>query len=92
MLDALRKGAGTWVAKIFLVLLVLSFAAWGIADVFRGFQTTTAAKVGDAEVSLIDFERSYRQPARTSAVDDRRRAVRHPATGAGTPHRRCCDE
>lgn len=61
MLDALRKGAGTWVAKIFLVLLVLSFAAWGIADVFRGFQTTTAAKVGDAEVSLIDFERSYRQ-------------------------------
>lgn len=61
MLDALRKGAGTWVAKIFLFVLVLSFAAWGIADVFRGFQTTTAAKVGNAEVSLIEFERAYRQ-------------------------------
>ncbi|NBN77755.1 peptidylprolyl isomerase [Microvirga tunisiensis] len=60
MLDALRKGAGTWVAKIFLVLLVFSFAIWGIADVFRGFSSSTAAKVGNAEVSLTDFDRAYR--------------------------------
>ena len=31
MLDSLRKAAGTWVAKLLLVLLVLSFAVWGIS-------------------------------------------------------------
>ncbi len=35
MLDAMRRGAGTWVVKIFLGVLVLSFAVWGIGDIFR---------------------------------------------------------
>jgi peptidyl-prolyl cis-trans isomerase D len=61
MLDALRKGAGTWVAKIFIGLLVLSFAVWGVADVFRGFGQNVAAEVGGTEISLIDFERAYRR-------------------------------
>ncbi|WP_346907432.1 SurA N-terminal domain-containing protein [uncultured Roseibium sp.] len=61
MLDALRKGAGTWVAKIFIGLLVLSFAVWGVADVFRGFGQNVAAEVGGTEISLIDFDRAYRR-------------------------------
>ena len=31
MLDTLRSAAGTWVAKILLLLLVVSFAIWGIS-------------------------------------------------------------
>ncbi len=61
MLDALRKGAGTWVAKLFIALLIFSFAAWGVADFLQGYGLNTAAKVGDSEVSLLDFERTYRQ-------------------------------
>lgn len=61
MLDALRKGAGTWVAKIFIALLVLSFAVWGIADIFRGFGQNVAAKVGNTEISLFAFDRAYRR-------------------------------
>ncbi len=62
MLDALRKGAGTWVAKIFIALLVLSFGVWGVADVLRnGFGQNVAAKVGGTEISLQDFDRAYRR-------------------------------
>ncbi|CTQ54768.1 Peptidyl-prolyl cis-trans isomerase D [Roseibium album] len=61
MLDALRKGAGTWIAKVFIALLIFSFAAWGVADFLQGFNQTTAAKVGETDVSLLDFERTYRQ-------------------------------
>jgi peptidyl-prolyl cis-trans isomerase D len=61
MLDALRKGAGTWVAKLFIALLIMSFAVWGISGFLTGVGQNTAAKVGDTEVSLFDFDRAYRQ-------------------------------
>jgi peptidyl-prolyl cis-trans isomerase D len=61
MLDALRKGAGTWVAKIFIALLILSFAVWGIADIFRNFGSNVVAKVGDTEISVADFDLAYRR-------------------------------
>ena len=61
MLDALRKGAGTWIAKLFIALLIFSFAIWGVTDFLQGFGQNTAAKVGDTEVSLLDFDRTYRQ-------------------------------
>ena len=55
MLESLRKGAGTWVAKIFIGLLVLSFAVWGIADIFSGFSDRTLATVGDTVISPQTF-------------------------------------
>ena len=61
MLDALRKGAGTWVAKLFIALLVMSFAVWGVADIFQGFGQNVAARVGNTEISLLSFDRAYRQ-------------------------------
>jgi peptidyl-prolyl cis-trans isomerase D len=61
MLDALRKGAGTWVAKLFIALLILSFAVWGVSGFLTGVGQNTAAKVGDTEVTLVDLDRTYRQ-------------------------------
>jgi len=61
MLDALRKGAGTWVAKIFIGLLVMSFAIWGVADMFQNFGQNVAAKVGNTEISIYAFDRAYRR-------------------------------
>ena len=55
MLDALRQGAGTWVAKIFIGVLALSFAVWGISDVFTGGHAGALATVGDEKV----FEQQY---------------------------------
>ncbi len=60
MLDALRKGAGTWFAKLFMAVLILSFAGWGINGFLGNFGQNIAAKVGSTEVSLADFDRTYR--------------------------------
>src|SRR5437016_1240515 len=59
MLDALRKGASGWVAQLFIAVLVISFAIWGVADVFRGFRADTVATVGKADISINDFGRQY---------------------------------
>ena len=55
MLNSLRRGAGTWVVKIFLGVLVLSFAAWGIGDIFRVSPDTAVAEVGDIEIGQGEF-------------------------------------
>ena len=59
MLETLRKGAGTWVAKIFIALLVMSFAIWGIADIFGGFSGRDIATVGKTKISAEQFRKAY---------------------------------
>lgn len=59
MLEALRKGAGGWVAKIMMAFLVISFAVWGINDIFSGYSTDEIATVGDEKITLLQFEREF---------------------------------
>jgi peptidyl-prolyl cis-trans isomerase D len=51
MLNSLRQSAGTWVVKAFLGVLVLSFAIWGIGDIFRARPDTAVATVGDSDIT-----------------------------------------
>ncbi|MDO9503291.1 peptidylprolyl isomerase [Falsiroseomonas sp.] len=53
MITWFRNFTRTWVAKVLFVLLVLSFAIWGIEDTVRGFGRETAVvsmEGGDIEV------------------------------------------
>ncbi len=59
MLNALRKGAGGWVAQLLIALLVVSFAVWGVSGFLTGFQADTVASVGGTEVSSQQFFRQY---------------------------------
>jgi peptidyl-prolyl cis-trans isomerase D len=59
MLDAMRRGAQSWIAKILFGLLVVSFAIWGVADVFRGYGAGELARVGDTEITTEEFRQSY---------------------------------
>ena len=61
MLESLRKQTGSWVVKIFLGLLILSFAIWGIGDIFRGPSDATVAKVGDVEITRTEYSDAYRR-------------------------------
>ncbi len=61
MLDALRNGAKTWFAKLLIALLVMSFAVWGVADIFGNFNQNVVAEVGDTEISAFSFETAYRR-------------------------------
>lgn len=64
MLEAMRKSIGGWVAKVFIGLLVLSFAVWGIADIFGGYGAQTVAKVGEKEISSQDFQIEFNREVR----------------------------
>ena len=57
MLNSLRKGATTWVAKILIGLLILSFAVWGVQGLIQTQGQTQLAKVGDIEIDRQDYER-----------------------------------
>jgi peptidyl-prolyl cis-trans isomerase D len=59
MLEMFRRGAQGWVAKIFFGILVLSFAVWGVADVFRGYGEGALARVGKTEISTTDFQTAF---------------------------------
>lgn len=67
MLDFLRRGVKSWVAKILLALLILSFAVWGIGDIFLGRGADSVAAVGETEVASDRFYREMqRQQSRLS--------------------------
>ena len=59
MLETLRKGAASWVAKIFLGILVVSFGIWGIGDIFRNFGRENFARVGSTDISADTFRTAY---------------------------------
>ncbi len=60
MLDKLRDGAKGPTAKILLALLVVSFAALGIADVFRfNFVGTSVLTAGKTTVTPNEFRLAY---------------------------------
>ncbi|MCP4318048.1 MAG: peptidylprolyl isomerase [Hyphomicrobiales bacterium] len=59
MLDVLRNSAKSWVAKVLLVLLVLSFGVWGISGtVFQGAGNTVVT-VGETRVTQDEFRLAY---------------------------------
>lgn len=67
MLNQLRKGVKSLTAKVLLSLLVVSFAVWGIGDIFSFRLDARVAKVGDTEVSAERFADALaRQQSRLS--------------------------
>ncbi len=60
MLDALRNAAGTWVAKLLLVLLIASFAVWGISgQIVGGIGGNSVITAGETSVSVIEYRLAY---------------------------------
>jgi peptidyl-prolyl cis-trans isomerase D len=64
MLNALRESSGSWVVKIFLGLLVLSFAAWGIGDIFRMKPDAAVVEVGDTTITGYEFLTEFNRQVR----------------------------
>ena len=63
MLRGMRKASSNWLGKIVMAIvmgvLIVSFAVWGIADIFKGFGQSTLAKVGRTEISTEQFRQIY---------------------------------
>jgi peptidyl-prolyl cis-trans isomerase D len=59
MLQAIRAFAKSWVAAVLIGLLIVSFAVFGINDVFRGNMSDAVVTAGDRTVSSADFKREF---------------------------------
>jgi peptidyl-prolyl cis-trans isomerase D len=69
MLQILRHKAGSIVVKVLFVLLILSFAVWGIGDIFRNrSQSDTVATVGDVTISLGQLDSQFRSLAQAQRI------------------------
>lgn len=64
MLDTLRRGASGWVAKGLMGLLVISFAVWGVNDVFTGYSSTSVAEVGGEPIPVDQYQRAVENETR----------------------------
>lgn len=59
MLDLLRRGAQTWVAKIFFILLVGSFGVWGVSHSMVASTPDAVVTVGDQKVGAHEYRLAY---------------------------------
>jgi len=69
LLETLRKGAARTFGMILMGMLVISFAIWGIADIFRGYGSQTLIKVGDTEITPQEYSRAQRDVLRVMSSD-----------------------
>ena len=62
MLEAMRTRAGKWVIQVLAFFLILSFAVWGIGDIFRGRTAPTdVAEVGGEEITRQELSNEFRR-------------------------------
>lgn len=84
MLDSLRDATQTWIAKLLLGLLVLSFAAWGIADIFSENMSGSAAiSAGESEVSAGEYRLAYEQQMMRLSQQFQQRLTKEQAQALG---------
>ncbi|MDO8878548.1 MAG: SurA N-terminal domain-containing protein [Pseudolabrys sp.] len=86
MLRGIQTATSTWVGKAVMGVimggLIISFAVWGIGDIFRGFGQNSVAKIGGTEISIEQFRTYYTdklqqlgQRMRRSISNDQARAL-----------------
>jgi peptidyl-prolyl cis-trans isomerase D len=63
MLRGIHKASANWIGRavmgVILGLIAISFGIWGIGDIFKGFGTSTVAKVGGTEIRVDTFRQLY---------------------------------
>ncbi|MBM3642638.1 MAG: peptidylprolyl isomerase, partial [Alphaproteobacteria bacterium] len=68
MLEGLRVASQNWIGRAIMALvmgvIVVSFAIWGVGDVFRGMTTQRLARVGGGEVSVEAYRSAYQNELR----------------------------
>jgi peptidyl-prolyl cis-trans isomerase D len=69
MLQSMRASAQGWfgraVMAILMGLIILSFAIWGIGDIFRGFGANSLAQVGSVEIGADTYRNAYQNELQT---------------------------
>ncbi|GLI93142.1 SurA N-terminal domain-containing protein [Methylocystis echinoides] len=87
MLEGLRVASQNWIGRAIMALvmgvIVISFAIWGVGDVFRGFTSQRLAKVGSGEVTVEQFRSAFQNDLRRVQQRMRRAVTAEEAHRAG---------
>ncbi len=87
MMEGMRRASKSWLGKIVVGILfsflILSFAVWGIGDIFRGIGVGTVAKVGKTEVLTETYRQAYQTQLQTWQREARRAVTNVEARAAG---------
>ncbi len=87
MLQSLKKWASGWVASILIGFLILSFAIWGVADVFTGYGAGNLATIGERTVTAQEFQRAYQNEINVISQQARQRITQEQARAVGLDRR-----
>ncbi len=86
MLQGLRTASQSWYGRAILAIvmgfIVVSFAIWGIGDIFRGFGSGKLAQVGSIDISSQEYRNAYQnqlqriqRQARRAITNEEARAI-----------------
>jgi peptidyl-prolyl cis-trans isomerase D len=83
MLQQLRAASKSWVASVVIGILVLAFALWGVADIFRGGGDNVVAQVGGTEISSVEFDQQLRSQMRALSAQTQNQLTMDQAKAIG---------
>lgn len=87
MLEGLRATSQNWIGRTIMAavmgVIVVSFAIWGVGDVFRGMTNQRLARVGKGEVTVDAFRDAYQSDLRRIQQRLRRAVTNEEARQAG---------
>ncbi|OYU50101.1 MAG: hypothetical protein CFE31_00615 [Rhizobiales bacterium PAR1] len=87
MLNAIRVASSKWLGRLVLTVimgfLIISFAIWGIGDIFKGGINRTVATVGSTKISADDFRASFNTELRRIQQQSRRPITTEDARAFG---------
>ena len=86
MLQGLRAASQNWIGRTIMAIvmgfIVVSFAIWGIGDIFRGFGAGKIAQVGSVDISSEAYRTAYQnelqriqRQARRGITNEEARAI-----------------
>ncbi|MBV6488295.1 MAG: SurA N-terminal domain-containing protein [Pseudorhodoplanes sp.] len=89
MLRGIRTATSNWFGRvitgIILGLIAISFAIWGIGDIFRGFGQSTVASIGRSEITIEQFRTTYNERLQQLARQIGRPVTPDQANALGLP-------
>lgn len=87
MLSSMRATAQGWLGRLIMAtlmgLIIISFAIWGIGDIFRGFGTNELARVGSTEIGADTFRNAYQMELQRLQRLERRNITNEEARAYG---------
>ena len=87
MLDGLRTASKSWIGKAIMTVvfgvIIVSFAIWGIGDIFRGFGQGKLGTVGSVELSSENYRYAYQTELQRLQQRMRRVVTNEEARQAG---------